>query len=353
MKKKDKKKLKRTNIKLRNIRTDSIDDLYEETNIPINKTVKKNLDRTEKSLKNKTQLVKGQIIEIMTNNYSRVEIEDRIVEIPLSGRIKQLKSGMRNILAVGDYVNVDVSETLRIEEILPYKNKLSRFMKGKFHKEIIMATNIDQIIITASYRNPELKLGLIDRYLCIAEINNIKPIICINKIDLADSIEKVREELKFYFDLGYEVVLTSAEKEINLDLLRDLLKEKDSVFTGHSGAGKSSLINKLQSGILQKIGDISTVNKGQHTTSSSLMIKWKFGGHLIDTPGIKILGLDSENKDKISKAFPGFKSLFPGCKFKNCTHTHEIGCNVKATVEANKFDAKRYESYLRIRESLE
>ncbi len=351
--KKDKKKLKRKNIKIRNIRADSIDEFYEEANIPINKSVKKNQNRTEKSLKNKMQLVKGQVIEIMTNNYCRVEFDGKTAEVSLSGRLKQLKSGMRNILAVGDFVNVDISDIPRIEEILPVKNKLSRFMKNKFHTEIIMASNIDQIIITASYRNPDLKLGLIDRYLCIAEINNIKPVICINKIDLADSIEKVEEELTFYRKLGIEIVLTSAEKNINLDKLRDLLKGKDSVFTGHSGAGKSSLINKLQSGILQKIGDISTVNKGQHTTSSSVMIKWQFGGHLIDTPGIKILGLDSENKNILPKVFPGFKSLYPYCKFKNCSHTHEIGCEVKTAVEANEFDAERYESYLRILESLE
>jgi len=200
---------------------------------------------------------------------------------------------------------------------------------------------------------PDLKLGLIDRYICAAKIAGISPIICINKIDLAASIEDVKQELLFYEQNNFKVIFTSIIDNTGLDELRDTLINKDSVFSGHSGAGKSSLINILQPEINLKVAEISEYHqKGVHTTTSSKLIPWSFGGYLVDTPGIKTFSLHSKQKQLLPKIFPGFAKYSLDCKFQDCSHTHEIQCGVLNAVENGYIPEERYNSYLRILETL-
>jgi ribosome biogenesis GTPase len=219
--------------------------------------------------------------------------------------------------------------------------------------EIIVAANIDQVIITSSIFQPDIRFGLIDRYLCAVEIAGIKPVICVNKIDLIDSMLPFQDMLNFYENCGYQVILTSVANGKGLAELREALKDKDSVFSGHSGAGKSSILNALQPSLQRKTSEISEhTQKGVHTTTNSCLVKWDFGGYLVDTPGIKTFGLNSNHKDLLPRIFPGFDNYWEHCKFSDCTHTHEINCAVKNAVEKDEIPWDRYDSYARILESL-
>nr|MBC8383984.1 ribosome small subunit-dependent GTPase A [Candidatus Cloacimonadota bacterium] len=314
---------------------------------------KKSLIKGEKSGKADLKMKIGRILEIQANYRCLVEIERSNFICQLSGRLKQVNFETRSLVAVGDFVNVDISENPRIEEILPRKNHISRFSEDSFQKEIIIASNIDQIIVTTSCKEPDINYSLIDRYICSAQIRNIKPVICINKIDLAENKKEIEKNIDFYKNFGYFVILTSAETGEGLEKLKHILKEKDSVFSGHSGVGKSSLINYLQPELDLKIGKVSEYSsKGVHTTTHSRLLAWNFGGFLIDTPGIRTFGLHKNDKDKIPAVFPGFSDLKENCEFNNCTHTHEQNCAVKKELAENRFPLKRYESYVRLWESL-
>jgi ribosome biogenesis GTPase len=353
IKKKEKKKFKRKNIKLQNIEIDNLEKFDEEDLVEEKRAEKKIIEKGKTSQKSNLNLKEGRIIQVESNYKCRVKIAGAELICTLSGRLKQVNYETRTLVAVGDFVNVNLAKDPRIEEILPRKNTLSRFSEENFQKEVIIASNIDQVIITASYSKPELSPGLIDRYICAAQINNILPIICVNKIDLAECREDVKKKMKFYEDTDFRVIYTSVKNDAGIDKLKEVLKNKETVFSGHSGAGKSSLINLLQPNINLEIAEISSyTGKGIHTTTSSQLIEWFFGGYLVDTPGIKTFGLHREDKAYLPLVFPGFSQYADKCKFNNCTHTHELGCAVKEAVNNDKFPVERYESYLRIFESL-
>jgi ribosome biogenesis GTPase len=363
-KKKDKFKTIGQEMKLKNIIINDLDDIhdYETSKITKSKSAKKPLEKGELSLKSGLNLVKCRIVEIKTNYTYRCQgTGDRgqgiggraflqktnIFDCFLSGRLKYLDHETRNPICVGDFVNVDFTDpdNLRIEEVLARKNSLSRYIN---EQEIMLAANIDSIVIMTSVREPEFNSGLIDRYICVAEISHIPVIICVNKIDLTDDLTSLKDECHYYQNAGYQTIFISTKTGEGIAELKKLLKNKESLFTGHSGTGKSSTINSLQPGLDLKIGTTSdSHNKGKHTTTYSRMIAWNFGGFLIDTPGIKTLGLKKDDLNKLPYCFPGFATLKDHCSFANCTHTHEENCAVKKNVPKI-----RYNSYLRIRESL-
>ena len=352
-KKRDKKKFKRKNIKISNIELGDIDHFTDDEISEEKRAEKKLIEKGKISSKRNLKLERGRILEVRSNYKCVVKISDKGLICTLGGRFKQVNFETKNIVATGDYVNVDVSGDPRIEEIIARTNTLSRFSDNDFQTEIIIASNIDQVIITSSYKDPQLNLGLIDRYICAAKINNITPVICINKIDLAESLEEVKQTGSFYEKLGFKVIYTSVKTGEGIKELKELLKDKDSVFSGHSGAGKSSLINKLQPELKLRTAEISDYHKkGVHTTTRSRLLEWDFGGYLVDTPGIKTFGLHRNDKEKLKGIFPGLYALAKDCKFFNCTHSHEIKCSVKKAVENGSYPIARYESYLRILESL-
>lgn len=324
--------------------------------------------KESKTKKASSELVSGIVIECFTNNYYRVKVGKEEYKCPLSGRFKNIDfANSRSIVVVGDHVKVDVSSNPRIEEIDERKNVLKRYIpksnpsnkdpdlnpstsynEGSEDIEVVIAANIDLVIITTSVKQPELNFNLVDRYLCSAELTGVSPVICITKIDLADKMPD-KKETAYYTNNGIPVILTSIITGKGINKLKQLLKGKVTVFSGPSGVGKSSLINKLEPTTDLKTGRVSSfTNKGKHITSNSIMVKWSFGGHLIDTPGIKTFGLPKKAKDKIPKIYPGFINLSKECKFSSCTHIREEGCKVLEQLEKGTVPLSRYRSYLSI-----
>ncbi len=354
-KKKDKKLISHKKIRIRNIEVGDLNDYDDITFVKQVKGIKKHSDKNVSS-KSDLNLKTGRVIEIQSNHKCLVEFEDCSVEsCVIGGRLKQYNFSTHALAVVGDLVKVDMlkNKSLRIEEIIPRKNCFSRFSEGGFQKEIPIASNLDLIVITTSWAYPMIKYGLIDRYLCLATKYEITPLVCLNKIDLATDIDFVKEDVAYYEESGIKIILTSCETGLGIEELKNELAGKISLFSGQSGVGKSSIINQLHPGLELKTAEISDFNeKGRHTTTSSTLIKWNFGGYLVDTPGIKTVTLHSTDYESIPNLFPGFDRFNDKCQFRNCTHTHEQQCGVKEAVDALEIPLERYESYLRLLDSL-
>lgn len=354
MKQKDKKQTKRYTGRLKNISLPDLDVLEDVTAHGEFKTAR-SAHKRDTSYKSGTNLQKGRVIEVMGNYQCKLSLGDDVISASIGGRLKQFKNLSSAILAVGDYVEVDIAMApdYRIENISPRKNSMIRYSSGSFQKEIALAANIDQLVITSSWRMPMFKPGLVDRYLILSAKFNICPILVVNKIDLCQDFEELEDEIAYYRESGIKVILTSTVTGEGLDELKEELKDKDTVFSGHSGAGKSSLINYLEPGLELLTAEVSDFNeKGKHTTTQALMLPFSFGGYLIDTPGIKTLTLNQEDAPVIPKLFPGFDRFYPHCRFRDCRHIHEDGCAVLAAVEDGRLDPLRYESYIWIMQNI-
>jgi ribosome biogenesis GTPase / thiamine phosphate phosphatase len=330
---------------------DVLDDAREQT---VYKT-RRSAHKQHESFKENLTLVQGRIAEVKSNYLYIVEVGGKYHTASLCGRLKQFSFESRALSTVGDVVDLDTSAApdYRIENIHPRKSTLSRYAGGGFQKEIIIASNIDQVVITSSWRMPMFKPGLIDRYLCIAAIEGLSAIIVINKVDLCEDSSELEEAVEYYHKSGFKIICVSALTGEGMQELKQALKDKDSVFSGQSGTGKSTLINWLEPELNLPTAEVSGYNeKGKHTTSQSILIPWSFGGHLLDTPGIKTVNLHRDAKPEIARIFPGFAKYAAKCRFRDCSHDHEADCAVLKALEKGKIPPERYESYLRIRESL-
>ncbi len=247
-------------------------------------------------------------------------------------------------VAVGDRVRFS-AEMNRVESVLPRATVLSRPDPHNPRIPLVIAANIDVVVNVVSLLSPPLRLGLIDRYLVAIERAGARPLICVNKIDLLDR----RDAFQPYLDMGVPVVFCSAASNIGLDELRAALAGKMSVLTGHSGVGKSSLLNALDPAQTAATGDVGAVHKkGRHTTTSSRLYDMPDGGIVIDTPGIRELGLWDVSSADVRLYFHDFDQFAHECAFSDCSHTHEPRCAVKAALASGGLLQARYDSYLRI-----
>jgi ribosome biogenesis GTPase len=258
-------------------------------------------------------------------------------------------------LAVGDVVEVLTIGDGRgvIEEVLPRRTKLSRRAVGPGKREQIVAANVDQLVIVASLAAPPLRLNLIDRYLVAAGRGGLRPVICINKIDLGVPAEAAAD-LAPYAELGYPVHWTSATTGEGIPAFRERLAGVTSVLAGKSGVGKSALLTAAEPGIELRSAPVSAATgKGRHTTSFSSLLPLAGGGYVIDTPGIREYTLWELDPGDLDSHFPDIARFAAGCRFADCAHRHEPGCAVKEAAADGRIPARRYASYTRIRNGLE
>ncbi|MFY0627977.1 MAG: ribosome small subunit-dependent GTPase A [Reichenbachiella sp.] len=271
----------------------------------------------------------------------------------LKGKFKLDNKKISNPVAVGDIVEMiddEGDESAKIiSKILPRDNYMIRVSPKKKGHGHIIAANIDQAIVMATVAEPRTSLGFIDRFLVTAEAFRIPSIILCNKMDLlrADQQSQLKEKMKEYTSIGYEVIFMSAMDPKDVKKLETELTHKTSLISGHSGVGKSTLINNLVPDANQTTSEISDfVGKGVHTTTFAQRFTVKSSTYIIDTPGIKELGLAEIEPNELSHYFPELRELLGECKFNNCTHTHEPGCAIATAYEAGHISQTRFDSYL-------
>jgi len=278
-------------------------------------------------------------------------------EASLRGRLKQ-EGKQENALklAVGDRVTlepVDGGASWAIAEIHERSSSLSRRSPGTGRTERVVAANVDQVVVVFAVVKPEPHPRMLDRFLTIAEANDLAARIVINKVDLA-SEAAARQRFAAYERAGYAMHFTSTKVPHGLTELREALRDRVSVFSGPSGVGKSSLLNALYPGLSLRVGEISeSVNKGRHTTVGAFMHPLPGGGYVVDTPGLREVGMWGIAASELDRCFPELRALRDECRFADCTHRAEPDCAVREALAAGTLDRERYDSYLKLREELE
>lgn len=278
-------------------------------------------------------------------------LRHHIIEADRRERAETKELPCVDLVSVGDQVQISRSRSKAdvgyIEEILPRQTQFGRTRVNKLPQVIV--ANLDLLLIIFAARDPQLKLRMLDRFLVTAEASGMLPVICINKIDLAQ-LKKLKAQMALYEEIGYKVIYTSIITGDGIDEMRTVMKDRISAIVGSSGVGKSSLLNEIQSGLQLRVGDVDErIHKGQHTTTEVSLLPLHFGGFVADTPGIRTLGLfEIDDEQGLDIYFPEMRPHIPECKFAACTHQHEPGCAVKSAVDRGDISKLRYDSYLRI-----
>lgn len=299
--------------------------------------------------------------------------EGETVEASLRGRLKKSNSGRRADgslrrdtvsaaaqtlkLAVGDDVHLERAapdDEWAIAEILPRRSKLARRSPGGGHGERVLAANVDQVVVMFAAAKPDPHPRMLDRFLVIAEANELAARVIINKVELVGE-QAARKRFDVYEDAGYPVHYTSVKTDVGLEAVREALRGRRSVVTGPSGVGKSSLLNALFPGADLRVAAISeSVNKGRHTTVGALMLPLPGDdGYVIDTPGLREVGLSSLPAEELAGCFPELRRLLDKCRFGDCRHIGEPDCAVREAVGTGAVSAERYDSYVHLLEELE
>ena len=277
----------------------------------------------------------------------------------LKGVLKIAGTTSTNPIAVGDWVEMEMEneleKTTTISEIKDRKNYIARVSPHNKNQHHIIASNLDQSLLFATLKEPKTSNGFIDRFLVSCEAYHLPAIIIFNKADLykKKEIEKFEHLKGVYEQVGYTVVLASLLNRQGVDELKELLRNKTTLLSGHSGVGKSSLINSIFPELKLRTTEVSNWSgKGMHTTTFAEMFDLPLGGKAIDTPGIRELGLVDITKQELSHYFPEMRARLNGCKFNNCMHINEGDCAIKKAVNDGGIDTDRYVSYLTILDTM-
>lgn len=300
------------------------------------------------------QTLSGVVIRSTGSSCNVLNGAGEVLECRLKGnfRIKGIKS--TNPLAVGDRVTYTYRQedgAGLIQSIEPRHNYIIRKATKLSKQSHIIAANIDQALVMVTLASPRTSTGFIDRFLVTAEAYHIPAILVFNKMDLigSDRMKVVDSLVHLYEGLGYRCYKTSALEHTGISDVKEVLKDSVSLISGHSGAGKTALINAIEPGLMRKVGIISDYHqKGKHTTTFAEMLPLGRGGFIIDTPGIKEFGLVDFDKQEIAERFPEMRNLMHDCQFSNCTHVHEPGCAVKSALAKGLISSSRYNNYLSI-----
>ncbi|MGF7185701.1 ribosome biogenesis GTPase [Desulfitispora alkaliphila] len=286
---------------------------------------------------------KGKILKGFSGFYY-VDIKGEEIECSLRGKYRRKKQDF----LPGDEVEISIIADNKgvIEKVIPRKNQLVR----------PPIANIDQVIIVMAVKEPELQLTFLNRLLVLAEYKEIRPIICLNKADLLDENEQeeVKDIIRDYETIGYKVILVSAKQNLGIEEFREELQNKTTVFAGLSGAGKSSLLNKIHPGLSLKVGEVSKkIKRGRHTTRHVELMPLSTGGIVADTPGFSNLELSEIPSNYLSYCFPEIERKQVDCKFTGCRHIKEKSCAIRDALEKNEILESRYNDYMHFLEEIE
>ncbi len=285
--------------------------------------------------------------------------DGNIINARLKGKLKIKGITSTNPIAVGDVVEVNMDDednSLVISKIYDRKNYINRVSPHNKNKHHIVASNLNQTLLFATLKDPKTSFGFIDRFLVTAEAYKVPAIIVFNKADLYTDKEKIKFQLakKNYEAIGYKIMLMSIEKNEGVAEVKNLLANKITLLSGHSGVGKSTFINYIFPELVLKTLAVSDWSgKGMHSTTFAEMFDLPFGGSIIDTPGIREMGIVDIPKTELAQYFPEMRAVMNDCKFNNCIHQNEPGCAVKEAVNNGNISEERYISYLAIKDTME
>lgn len=300
------------------------------------------------------------IVYKSTGSWYIVKADDgAFYQARLKGKFKIKDITSTNPIAVGDEVVFEMEDEAEnrtiITNLLPRRNYVNRISPANRRQHHIIACNLDQSLLIATIREPRTSVGFIDRFLVTCEAFHIPAIIVFNKSDLHDKDDAIlfEDRKAMYEAVGYRVLLTSVEEKSGLEALKDVLHDKTTLISGHSGVGKSSLINAILEGVNIRTTEVSEWSgKGMHTTTFAEMYDLPSGGRIIDTPGMREFAIADIAKEELSHFFPEMKARLQDCQFNNCVHINEPGCAIKQAVVRGEIHEERYVSYLTILDSI-
>ena len=302
--------------------------------------------------------MKGIVIKSTGSWYELLCEDGQKYKARLRGKFKIQGLKVTNPIAVGDHVIFEIEISGdgvgSITQILPRENYIIRKSVHKAHQGHLIASNIDQTLLIVTMLQPRTSLGFIDRFLISAEAFRIPAILIFNKMDLynTQTMEDMEHIIYLYNNIGYKCIKTSVVTDLGMEELMENLKHKKTLFSGHSGVGKSSLLNKLDAQLSLRTAEISSfADKGVHTTTFAEMFPIFHNTYAIDTPGIKELGIFEIGNDELSHYFPEMRALLGQCKYHNCRHVNEPHCAVLDKVQSGGIAVSRYESYLSMLEN--